>query len=90
MPHMTAPGSGLTPGWDTRTPKTEVTIIHVGAVEVVCCADGSVRVRHGLDGPQPVRVTRDGPAGFRTEDTVAGPHDVRVLLAPVTATTNGS
>jgi hypothetical protein len=80
---MTAPGSEVRPDWQTRPQAREVTIVRVGPVEVVLSADGSVRVRHGLSGPQSVRVSRDGPGGFRTESAMVQPYQPTALLVPV-------
>ncbi len=71
--------------WRTRPVEQEVTVVTVGAggkpvLTVVLCADGSVRVEHHLPEPATVRVSRDGPPGYRTESQVAAPGNAVALM----------
>jgi hypothetical protein len=62
----------LAEDWRTSAQQQDITIVTVGLgpkpmLTLVLAADGTARLEHHLDGPAWMRVTRDGPSGYRSE-----------------------
>lgn len=76
----------LAQDWRTRPAARETTVVTVGvggkpALTVVLAVDGTVRIEHHLPETATVRVSRDGPGGYRTESRQAAPWTAVTLLS---------